>query len=191
MRKWILRAAMAVFLFSLLLGAAAYLFPQKILCVDTGPATADVLVLLGGGLQDRAERAAELFKAHAAPRIIVSGEGDDEINRQRLLAHGVPASAIQLESKSRNTHENAEFTLKLLRAEHVRRVILVTSWYHSRRATAVFRKAAPDLKIYSRPSYLGYAATRANWKRLGIARRVWLEYLKLPGYWIRYGVNPF
>ena len=63
MRKWILRAAMAVFLFSLLLGAAAYLFPQKILCVDSGPATADVLVLLGGGLQDRAERAAELFKA--------------------------------------------------------------------------------------------------------------------------------
>ncbi len=102
MRKWIFRSALAVFLLLLPLVVAAYLFPQKIFCVDSGPVTGDVLVLLGGGLQDRAEQAAALFKAHAAPRIIVSGEGDDEINRQRLLAHGVPATAIQLESKSRN-----------------------------------------------------------------------------------------
>ena len=54
-----------------------------------------------------------------------------------------------------------------------------------------FRQAAPDLKIYSRPSYLGYVGTRADWKRLGLTKRIRLEYLKLPGYWIRYGVCPF
>ena len=166
-RKWFLRTALAIALLLLAFGATAYLFPQKVLCVDTGPATGDVMVLLGGGLQDRAERAAELFKAHAAPRIIVSGDGDDEINRERLLEHGVTASAIQMESKSRNTHENAELTLKLLREQHVKRVILVTSWYHSRRALATFRQAAPDLKFYSCPSYLGYATKRAEWKRAG------------------------
>jgi uncharacterized SAM-binding protein YcdF (DUF218 family) len=190
-RKWLLRIALAlVILFSVLV-AAAYYSPQKVLCVDTGPATGDVMVLLGGGLQDRAEHAAELYKEHAAPRIIVSGDGDDEINRQRLLKNGVPASAIQMEGKSRNTHENAEFTLKLMREQHAKRVILVTSWYHSRRALATFRKAAPDLKFYSCPSYLGFDVSRAGWVRLGIAKRIRLEYLKLPGYWIRYGVCPF
>ena len=92
----------------------------------------------GRGLGERPERAAELFKEHAAPRIIVSGFGDCEINRRILLKAGVPANAIQLEDRSRTTRENAGFTIQLLRAENVHRVILVTSWYHSRRALACF-----------------------------------------------------
>ena len=36
-----------------------------------------------------------------------------------------------------------------------------------------------------------FAFARADWKKLGVYKRVRLEFLKLPGYWIRYGVNPF
>lgn len=189
MIKRIFRVVIYAGLLVALAAVIAFFYPEKFLCVDSGRVSADVIVLLGGGSHERPERAAELFKAQAASRLIISGEGDDEINRQLLIQAGVPAGAIQLEGKSRTTRENAEFTVKLLRAEKVRRVIIVTSWYHSRRALKCFEHFAPEIKFYSRPSYFAFA--RADWTRLGISKRMRLEFLKLPGYWIRYGVNPF
>jgi uncharacterized SAM-binding protein YcdF (DUF218 family) len=189
-RKWILRfALLAVVLFSAL-AAIAFYFPQKILCVDSGDAKADVIVVLGGGFgsHERPQRAAELFKNHDAPRIIVSGFGDDEINRRILIEDGVPANAIQLESRSRTTKENAQFTIQLLRAENLHSATIVTSWYHSRRALETFEHYAPEIKFYSRPSYFGF--NRADW-RYDFSRRVYLEFVKLPGYWICHGISPF
>ncbi len=187
--KLFFRAATGFGLLLLPVAAVIYFYPEKILCVDSGPVTADVIVVLGGGLHERPERAAELFQQRAAPRIIVSGAGDDEINWIILRQKGVPASAIEVEGDSTTTRENAEFTIKLLRAENVRRVILVTTWYHARRALKTFEHFAPDLKFYSRPSY--FAFDRADWPQRGNGKRMRLEFLKLPGYWIRYGVNPF
>src|ERR1035441_5466739 len=102
MLKWLLKTTLALFgLLLLLLAAAAVVFPRQFLCVDSGPVKADVLVVLGGGSHERPERAAELFKEHAAPRIIVSGLGDYDINRRLLIAAGVPASAIEMGNQSR------------------------------------------------------------------------------------------
>jgi uncharacterized SAM-binding protein YcdF (DUF218 family) len=182
------RTALAVLLLLLLLGAVAFFFPAPFLTVDSGPVKGDVIVVLGGGSHERSERAAELFKEHAAARIIVSGYGDGGINRHLLVAAGVPAKMIELEDKSKTTKENAEFTVKLLRQQKVRRVILVTSWYHSRRALACFQHYAPGIRFYSRPSY--FASARADWAHNRIGNRVRLEYAKLLGYWIRYGVYP-
>ena len=188
-RRYLWRAFGLLAVAAILLGLAAFFFPQQILTVDSGPVKADVIVVLGGGSHERPVRAAELFKEHAAPRIIISGWGDCEINRQLLLAAGVPANAIKLETQSRTTRENAQFTIQLLREEKLGRVIIVTSWYHSRRALACFRHYAPELKFYSRPSY--FATTRADWPHYRIGGRVRLEYAKLLGYWIRDGVCPF
>jgi uncharacterized SAM-binding protein YcdF (DUF218 family) len=182
-------AALGILLVVLPVAGIAYFYPEKILCVDSGPVTADVIVVLGGGLHERPERALDLFRQHAAPRILLTGAGDDTINRLILLRGGVPASVIEVEGDSTTTRENAEFTLKLLRAENVHRVILVTSWYHARRALKTFEHYGPDLKFYSRPSY--YAFDRAEWPPRGNGKRMRLEFLKLPGYWLRYGVNPF
>jgi uncharacterized SAM-binding protein YcdF (DUF218 family) len=189
-RKLIFRVAKWFILAAALVAVVAFFYPEKILCVDSGQASADVIVVLGGGAHEqRAERAAELFKVHAAPRILITGAGDDEINRQILIANGVPAKAVEVENASKTTQENAEFSLTLLRAEKVRSAILVTSWYHSRRALMTFEHYAPELKFYSRPSY--FAFDHDAWKKSGISKRLRLEFLKLPGYWIRYGVNPF
>ena len=189
MRKRIRRIIVIAVVLLLALLAVAIAFPQKILCVDSGPAQADVMVVLGGGAAERPERAAELFTNHIAPRIIVSGRGDCTINRHLLIEDGVPAKAIGLESQSRNTRQNAEFTVKLLREQQVTHVILVTSWYHSRRALATFRHYAPEIEFYSRPSYAGYA--RANWPGRRYIGHIYSEYPKLLGYWLGYGVWPF
>lgn len=188
-RKFFFRAVIGGSLLVALVTAVAYFYPEKILCVDSGPVAADVIVLLGGGQHERPGRAAELFRQHAAPRILITGAGDDGINRQLLLAAGVPAAAIEVEGQSLTTRENAEFTLNRLRAEKVHRVILVTSWYHARRAQKTFEHFAPELKFYSRPAY--FAFDRQDWTRLGVAHKLELEFLKLLGYWLRYGVNPF
>jgi uncharacterized SAM-binding protein YcdF (DUF218 family) len=170
------------------LAAAAIFFPQKILCVDSGPVKADVMVVLGGGSHERPERAAELFKEHAAPRIIASGLGDGGITRQILLKGGVPDGAILLEERSRTTKENALFTIKLLRGQNVKSAIIVTSWYHSRRALACFEHYAPEIKFYSRPSY--FIPPHGDWARKQMEGRARLEYFKLAGYWFCYGVCP-
>ena len=189
MFKFLCKIARWVALIVLPLGVAVWFYPEKFLTVDSGPAAADVIIVVGGGSHERPLRAAQLFQQHAAPRILITGAGDDGINRQLLLAHGVPARAIEVENKSTTTRENAEFTLQRLRAEKIHSAILVTSWYHARRVEKTFEHFAPELKFYSRPAYFAFA--RDDWKKRGINRRMRLEFLKLPGYWLRYGVNPF
>jgi uncharacterized SAM-binding protein YcdF (DUF218 family) len=179
----------SVVVLALFFSVVAYFYPEKFLCVDSGRVSADVIIVPGGGSHERPLRAADLFKQRAAPRIILTGIGDEQINRRLLLEAGVPDGVIQIEGKSTTTRENAEFTIKLLRAEKIHSAILVTSWYHSRRALKTFEHYAPDLKFYSRPAYFAFA--RDDWTRLGINKRMRLEFLKLSGYWICYGVNPF
>jgi uncharacterized SAM-binding protein YcdF (DUF218 family) len=188
-RKRLLQASLALIGLAALLALFAWSFPQQVLCIESGPTKADAIVLLGGGSYERPARAAELFKEGVAPRIIITGAGDDEINRHLLLKAGVPDHAIRVESASKSTKENALFTIPLLREDHATNVILVTSWYHSRRTLKCFRHFAPDLRFHSRPSY--YAYPRAEWHTQGIARRIRAEYPKLLGYWICYGVCPF
>ena len=174
-----------------LLGLAAWFYPEKFLTVDSGPVAADVLIVIGGGggQHERALRAAQLFRLHAAPRVIITGAGDDQINRRLLIASGVPARAIELESRSTTTRENAQFTGEMLRRDKIQSAILVTSWYHARRAEKTFAHFVPTVRFYSRPAYFGF--DRADWNKSGLNQRMRLEFLKLPGYWIRYGVNPF
>jgi len=172
-----------------LLAVAACFFPRIFLCVDNGPVRADVMVVLGGESRDRPERAMELFRAQAAPRILVSGLGDAKIYQRFLVTAGVPARLIQMEDQSRTTRENVINVVRLLRQQRAHRVIIVTSWYHSRRALACFEHYGPEMQFYSRPSY--FASRRADWARLKMTHRIYLEYLKLLGYWTCYGVSPF
>ncbi|HEV2391118.1 MAG TPA: YdcF family protein [Verrucomicrobiae bacterium] len=186
-KRLLIIAALAAGLLTLIV-VAGVVFPQQLLCVDNGNVQADALVVLGGGSYERPLRAAQLFADHAAPRILVSGRGDCETNRQLLESRGVPAQAIQIECNSKNTFQNALFSIRLLRADGARRVILVTSWYHSRRALRCFQHDAADIQFFSRPAYFGY--DRSEWRRQGMWHYIGLEYVKLAGYWLRYGVRP-
>ncbi len=167
----------------------AILFPQQILTVDSGPVHGDVIVVLGGGTdQGRPEWAAKLFKEGEAPIVLVSGYGDDQLTVRLLRQNGVPHEAIQVENASTSTLENALYSTRMLREMGARRVIIVTSWYHSRRALACFRHVAPDLQFYSRPSYSFYA--RSEWDRQDTRGHIRTEYVKLLAYWPLYGVWP-
>ena len=167
--------------------AIAYLFPQQFLTIDSGDIRADELVVLGGG-DGRAERAVELFKQGAAHGVLVTGYGDCESNTQVLEKGGVPVSVITQEPKALTTLENAEFSIPLLRKMGAHHVILVTSWFHSRRALACFEHFAPDITFYSRPSYIDYQPSGLNQERFN--EHVNFEYVKIVGYVFSHGVWP-
>ena len=188
-RKHLRKVALGVIVLCVIGVLGALLFPQQVLLIDSGQMHADAIVLLGGGSGDRPTRAAELFRAGVAPKIIVSGAGDTPGNRLLLMNRGVPSAAIELEPNSKTTKENAEFSIPLLRAAGAKQVVLVTSWYHSRRALHCFRHYASDIQFYSSPSYFGFS--RTDWSRENLRRRIRAEYIKTLGYWVCYGVCPF
>jgi uncharacterized SAM-binding protein YcdF (DUF218 family) len=190
-RKTMAKILGGLFCLAILLGLAAWLFPQQVLTVDSGPVKADAMVVLGGGGQlsnSRPERASEIFKAGEAHLIICSGLGDTSARKEYLTDSGIPSADILLEPNSHSTRENAIFTIALLHARHLHSAIIVTSWYHSRRALACFEHYAPDIKFYSRPSYVGYS--KSEWHSKSVSGFIRAEYPKLLGYWVCYGVCP-
>jgi uncharacterized SAM-binding protein YcdF (DUF218 family) len=121
---------------------------------------ADAIVVLGGGVSrtgtqqdlpslglaiNRLFYGMKLYQAHKAPRIILSGGGaDGEITEAKLMADllkgfGISGNMVIEERISRNTHDNAMYTLAILHREQIQTIILVTSAYHMRRAFAAFR----------------------------------------------------
>lgn len=183
------KIALACLVVVAVLPGTAILFSRQVLTVDSGPVKADVLVVLGGGGAERAARAAELFKAGEAPLIICSGLGDCDANQRQIKSKGVPAGSVTTECRSHSTSENARFTIPLLKSRGAKRVVIVTTWYHSRRALHCFQHYAPDIQFFSRPAL--QTSSDPTQTKMRVLRRMLAEYVKLPGYWFVYGVCPF
>ena len=181
-------ALLAVLLATVAIVAGLY-WAEPLLTIEDPIAKADALVILGGEPYYRPQRALEIFQRGLASSIVVSGNGDADEVRRWFKAKGVPESVIRVEPNSINTQQNAQFAVPLLRAQHSKRVIIVTSWFHSRRARACFRKAAPDIEFISLPTVADRPGT--HWPNRYERAMVLREYFKLAGYWVRYGVNPF
>jgi uncharacterized SAM-binding protein YcdF (DUF218 family) len=130
---------------------------------------ADAIVVLGGGMEgsrkgkrergnllnagDRVWFGAQLWRAGRAPVLILSGgnaewsasdQPEAEAMATFLVDLGVPRGAMLLESQSLTTHENALRTREVMQANGIRRVLLVTSALHMRRAMAAFAAAGID-----------------------------------------------
>ncbi len=102
---------------------------------------------------DRAAQVLYLYKIGAIQKILISGGSGPEsfqtksvrdeghVVAQFLIVAGVRPGDIRLESKSRNTQENALFSAGVLRQQfHTYECVLVTSGWHMRRAMACFQK---------------------------------------------------
>lgn len=138
--------------------------PRTVEAVPAAPA----MVVLGGAVNgarppfrpypdltsagDRLWYAVRLYRAGKAPLIVLSGgtvhtgEGPEAQAMQQFVADmGVPAGVVLLENRSTNTTENAAETARLLRSRGIRRILLVTSALHMRRAQGLFERAGFDV----------------------------------------------
>ncbi len=108
---------------------------------------------------DRATHTLQLYKMGYVKKIIVSGgsgrldgggvkEADDLADF--LLLAGVPKEDILIENESKNTHESALAVSQIVgQIEGSKKLLLVTSGYHMRRALACFRKVNLDVDPFS------------------------------------------
>jgi uncharacterized SAM-binding protein YcdF (DUF218 family) len=113
-------------------------------------ARADAALVLSGDVDYlRLQRAIQLFKARAVPFLILTGAGvggDSAAEMEHIaVSQGVPKESILLETRSTTTRENLLFVAPLLRAQELKRVLLVTSESHMRRALLAAQKAVPDV----------------------------------------------
>lgn len=123
---------------------------------------ADAIVVLGDDnyAGDRAGRAAELFLARWAPVVVASGRylrpsaSLADLMAQDLAARNVPASAIvPLRHRADSTRAEAAAIAELARERRWRRLIIVTSSYHTRRSRFIFRSVLPaDLQARVTPA---------------------------------------
>ncbi|HYL31771.1 MAG TPA: YdcF family protein [Stellaceae bacterium] len=104
---------------------------------------ADVGDTVGRLTLERLDRAAELYRRHPLPILVSGGPvGDSRESLAVLMARtlnddfGVPVA--WREEQSQTTFENAKFSAQLLRAQHIRTVLLVTQPWHMPRALWAF-----------------------------------------------------
>jgi uncharacterized SAM-binding protein YcdF (DUF218 family) len=113
---------------------------------------ADVIIVIGDDdfTEGRTKEAAALFQARWAPQVVASGRmlrpyvSVADLMARDLESEGVPASAIvRFSHRADDTLEEADDLRVLVDQKGWRRVLLVTSTYHTRRARYIFRKVLP------------------------------------------------
>ncbi|WP_158027278.1 YdcF family protein [Labilibacter marinus] len=178
----------------------------------------DGVILLGGfssyqenqeriifnGSSDRLLQAINLYKIGKADRFIFAGgsasvivreKGEGEYMGDFLSTLGISKDSILVEAKSRNTHENAQETMKVLKDAYLEKgnYLLVTSGFHMKRAMGCFKKEGIQVTPYSTDLLRGNlppeiwevftpsATALATWERLF---REWVGYVvyKIKGY---------
>jgi uncharacterized SAM-binding protein YcdF (DUF218 family) len=139
---------------------------------------------------------ARLANAYPNARIVYSGGDASLLGNEPpetnyvgpLLDYfGIPRARVVLESRSRNTAENAAYTKDLMKPKAGERWVLLTSAQHTPRAIGCFRKVAFPVEAYP----VGWRAERAldlpdrsfakGLARLDAAASVWIGLLT---YWM-------
>jgi uncharacterized SAM-binding protein YcdF (DUF218 family) len=151
----------------LLAGLVAFRVPllvrmARVVEVRHEPVRSDLILLLSGDGEQagRADHAARLFHAGLAPTILVVRAedppaalrgfypNDSDVQVLLLRDRGVPASAIRVlkvPGGASSTMEEARLLAWYLRRNPASRVTVVTTEYHTRRASWAIRRATRDL----------------------------------------------
>jgi len=182
-------------------------FAGRFLVREDPLAHVDAIFVLEGAHAERWMEAADLHKAGYAPVIVLSPGWQEDaeavlrargvryptnpmLARDALLQMGIPASAIVLPERTvDNTGEEAALLRELASAHGWRRVLVITSKYHCRRAGLAFRQGLRGSGIA-----FSVRATRYDtsdpahwWRRRAEVRYVLSELQKLFAYRVGFG----
>lgn len=163
---------------------------------------ADAIVVLAGARAERWLEAVDLFRAGWAPRIVVS-RGRSEDAEARLIAMGIrfpqdadlvrdamlqmhvpPDAIILLPESLDNTAQEAASARRMAAASGWSRIIVVTSKYHSRRASYAFDREFRDapIGVLMRTTRYDSSAPARWWTSRQDVRYVTSELQKLAAY---------
>lgn len=138
-----------------------FLVDGRVPMVETFP-EADAIILLGGGIgadtnrnsyaemsagADRVWQAARLFKAEKAPMIVSTGFYPQDTTLPLLKDFGLSEECVSF-LKAKNTEEEAKGIAKM----GYKKILLVTSAWHTKRARLMFEKYAPEIEVVCAPA---------------------------------------
>lgn len=163
---------------------------------------ADAIVALSGSVPDRILEAVDIYKQGYAPIIVLTREekppGYDEllslgikmpegydINQMIAMKLGVPAaSIIILNERANSTYSEEQVLYDFLKRRNLKSVILVTSKYHTTRATKLFNLITDgQIKLITRPSKYDTFDPKNWWRVRRNIKQVLFEYQKLVDYY--------
>lgn len=121
---------------------------------------------------DRVLQTVYLYNQGVIDKILISGGSGSLVNRDiseaahvgdYLTSIGIDNEDIIIESRSRNTNENALYTVDMLKAmPSIKTVLLITSSLHMRRAEACFIKQGTIIDTYTTSKITGERNKRAD-----------------------------
>ena len=132
----------------------------KLYIVSDSPTKADAIVILGGGVELRSIKAAELYHAEFANRILVMQPERTELNTlglivdqaeltvQLLKLKNVPDSAISLlETEVTSTREEADVLAVWAKTNNAHSLLVVTDIFHTRRARWILNRKLKEVGV--------------------------------------------
>jgi len=177
----------------LTLAACVFLFPlAQIVFFGTTDyrRQADVAVVFGaqvhpGGVPSstltwRVDTACELYREGLVGRLVMSGavgdSGYDEalVMRDMAIDRGVPATAIEVDSRGVNTEATVANTVRLFAAQGIDRVLAVSNAYHLPRVKLAYRRQGQEV----------FTVPAEETRRIKETPRLWLR--EVPGFWVYY-----
>ena len=144
-------------------------------------APADVICVFGAAeyagrpspvLRARLDHALALYEHGIAPIVLTLGgsaPGDafseGQVGQAYLMANGVPEKAIIAETQSRNTEEQARRIVAIARANHYRRVVIVSDPAHLFRVHEIC--ASEGLQVLTSPrSQVSAVGSSSEWQQV-------------------------
>jgi uncharacterized SAM-binding protein YcdF (DUF218 family) len=144
----------------------------------------------GGGYQERVKQAVDLYHQGWAPRVVFSSGfvfafHETEVMRSLAVSNGVPADAIILEAQAANTYDNVVFSNRIVEQHGWRRILVVSSPYHMRRALLTWHRVAPGLEVIPAPVPVSQFYAHERGASLEQMRGIAQEYAAIALYWWR------
>ncbi|MCG8349709.1 MAG: YdcF family protein [Chloroflexales bacterium] len=158
----------------------------------------DAIVVLGGEHPSRIQHGIDLYKQNLAGELWHTGDvfipqikdSYARIASRLATRRGVPQRAIHLLSTT-NTWEDGQEIAVLAQARNINSILVVTSWYHSRRALCVIQShlAGSGVAIYHASPPTATYTPETWWFRGGGWFLVGRELAAMAQYWQRYDVR--
>jgi uncharacterized SAM-binding protein YcdF (DUF218 family) len=182
-------------------------FAGRFLVREDPLAASDAVFVLAGGTVDRWLEGVELFKERQAPLIVLSPgrldpaeidlrakgirwPNDGELAREAMLQLGLPQDVVRiLPGNLDNTAQEAEAFHRFINQVGWRRVIVVTSPYHTRRTRLAFRRefAGSPVDVIVRASRFSEGDPPRWWRHRADIRFVTSELQKVLLYTLGLG----
>jgi uncharacterized SAM-binding protein YcdF (DUF218 family) len=202
LKRFLIRGAIVL---APVLLVSAITFPRvgSWLVVQDPLVNSDAIIVLGGTMYERPLEAVDLHKEGWAPRIYLFrqiADWGEEVLIERQVPYtrevdlqvdvmqrlGVDRSSIGVLEEANSTADEADDVFALVSREKYRRVIVVTSKQHTRRARLVMRRRldAIGVEVIVRSSRYDRTDVDRWWENRSTLRFTLFETQRLFGYWI-------